>query len=86
MSYTVEIPIEVVNATHRGGYWELYLMYVHGGVSPREAFEAVEAALERYGLPCRFSSYESFRQSLWRARREIKQYREKYIKFTPHLI
>jgi 3-dehydroquinate synthetase len=72
MSYTISIPIEVVNATHRGGYWELYLRYKQEGMTSRDAFEMVEEQLSRYGLPARFNSYYTFRKSLWRMRKDLK--------------
>ena len=75
MTYTVTIPLDIVNATHRGGYWELYLKYIHQGMSPRDAFEQVEDDLRRYGLPPRFNSYYTFRKSLWRMKRELKAHR-----------
>ena len=79
MTYTVTIPIEIINATHRGGYWELYLKHVQSGMESRTAFEQVENDLRRYGLPGRFNSYYTFRKSLWRMKQELKAYRHKSI-------
>lgn len=78
MSYMVSIPIEVVNATHPGGYRELYLKYVQDGYTSQRAWEIVEEQLERYGLPARYSSYYSFRKNLWRARKELKDWRKRH--------
>lgn len=79
MSYTITIPIEVVNATHPGGYRELYLKYVQEGYTPQKAWEMVEDRLEKYGLPGRYSTYESFRVCLWKgtARRQFKQWQHR---------
>lgn len=77
MSHTVSIPIEIVNATHRGGYYELYLSYVQEGYTSQAAYERVEDALERYGLPCRYSSYETFRRCLYRMRPILKAWERK---------
>lgn len=77
MSYTVAIPIEIVHATHRGGYYELYLTYVQDGYTSQAAYERIEAQLERYGLPCRYSSYETFRRCLYRMRPALKDWQRR---------
>jgi hypothetical protein len=82
MSYTVTIPIAVVNATHRGGYFELYLSYVRQGMKSREAYNAVEDDLERYGLPGRYSSYKNFRDAIWRMRPELKKWKKEHSIFV----
>lgn len=79
MSYKVSIPIEIVNATHRGGYFELYLAYIQKGMRPIEAYNAVEDDLESYGLPGRYSSYQSFRHNLWRMKPEIKSWHKSHV-------
>jgi len=80
MSYTVTIPLEIVNATHRGGYWELYLSYVQQGYASVAAYEMVEADLARHGLPGRFRSYESFRRSMWRIRRDLDDWKREKMR------
>lgn len=76
MSYIVKIPIEVVNATWPGGYWELYIKYVQFGYAPVAAYEMVESSLSRYGLPGRYSSYYSFRKNQWRMRKELRSWKK----------
>jgi len=75
MTYTVTIPLEVVNATHAGGYFELYVKRRQEGLNSKEAWSAVESELESYGLPGRYSSYESFRVRLSSMSRVLKAWR-----------
>jgi len=76
MSYTIEIPIQVVNATHPGGYFELYLHYRAQGKTVKGAWEAVEERLEHYGLPGRYSSFKSFLNNTWKMRSQLKEWRK----------
>ena len=68
--YMVCVPISVIKATHKSGYFDLYGHYLGQGLSPREAYEAVEGALFRHGLPGRYASYESFRMCFGAHRKE----------------
>jgi hypothetical protein len=76
MNYTITIPIEVVNATHPGGYFELYLHYRAKGMTVKQAWEAVEEQLQRYGLPGRYSSFKSFLNNTWKMRSQLKEWRK----------
>lgn len=75
MTYTVTIPLEVVNATHPGGYFELYMKRRQEGFTSKEAWSAVESELQSYGLPGRYSSYESFRRHLYKMPRILREWR-----------
>lgn len=75
MTYTVTIPLEVVNATHPGGYFELYAKRRQEGLTSKEAWSAVESELQSYGLPGRYSSYESFRVCLRSMPKILKAWR-----------
>ena len=76
MNYTITIPLEVVNATHPGGYFELYLHYRAEGMTVKQAWEEVEAQLEHYGLPGRYSSFKSFLNNTWKMRSQLKEWRK----------
>lgn len=77
-AYIVQIPLEVVNATHRGGYYELFLKFRGEGMTMTAAWSRVEAELSAYGLPPRYSSFESFRvSSRHEMRRELKRWRSR---------
>lgn len=57
-----EIPVYVLRTLKPEGYAERFWTFVQASaLNHREAFEALEHEREVFGLPCRYSSYESFR-------------------------
>ena len=76
-AYIVHIPLEVVNATWPGGYYELYLKFRGEGMNGVDAWSRVESELASYGLPGRFSSYDSFRSRLSAMRPILKAWRKR---------
>ena len=77
--YIVKVPLSVINATHQGGYYDLYIKNMQRGMKSKEAWEDVEDSLAEYGLPKRYNSYESFRRSMYKPayRRSIKEWGKK---------
>ncbi len=62
MNEPLIIPVYVLRTLQPQGYAERFWTFVQvSALNHREAFEALEGEREVFGLPCRFSSYESFR-------------------------
>lgn len=76
-AYIVSIPLEVVNATHRGGYYELFLKFRGEGMTTKEAYCRIEAELSAYGLPPRYTSFKSFLNNTWTMRRDLKEWHKR---------
>jgi len=58
---TVSVPIELIDATHRIGFFKLVQKLGQECESHREAYEKAEAQLEMYGMARRYANYDSFR-------------------------
>jgi len=58
---TVSVPIELIDATHRVGFFKLVQRLGQDCERFREAYEAAEAQLESYGMARRYANYDSFR-------------------------
>ena len=62
MDATFEIPVYVLRTLEPDGYAQRFWQFVQASaLNHRQAFEALEHEREAFGLPCRYSSYESFR-------------------------
>jgi hypothetical protein len=79
MNPSVSIPVRVINATHTGGYFDLYFIFLQETQDARAAYEATEAELVRYGFPPRYSCYQSFRVSLRRSYRVISRWKNETL-------
>ncbi len=77
--YIVEIPLEIVNATSRGGYFALYLKYRTEGLTIKQAWQKVEGDLSAHGLPGRYSTFKSFLNNTHRLRKEVKEWRRSML-------
>lgn len=73
---TIQVPVRIINATHHGGYFELFLFYRGEGMTTKEAWNRVESELASYGLPARYSSFKSFLNNTWRIRKEVRIWRK----------
>jgi hypothetical protein len=62
MDHGTEIPVYVLRTLEPEGYARRFWEFVQASAfNHREAFEALEDERERFGLPHRYNSYESFR-------------------------
>lgn len=62
---TIEVPVEVIEATHRIGFFKRVQKLAQECERMSEAYRKAEEELEMYGLPKRYASYGSFRKSYW---------------------
>ena len=67
------IPLRVVNTLSTQGYFSQFWIYVQNGMNHREAYEQLENDLDKYNLPVKYESYESFKWIKW-------HYNKKYPK------
>ena len=58
---TVSVPIELIDATHRVGFFKLVQPMGQDVERFREAYELAEAELEKDGMARRYANYDSFR-------------------------
>lgn len=62
MDARYEIPSYVLRTLEPEGYARRFWQFVQASaLNHREAYEALEDERQAFGLPCRYSSYESFR-------------------------
>lgn len=66
----IKIPIRVFNMLSMDGYMSAFWRYVQEGYTHVDAYYACERDLNKYGIPARYTSYESFRAQ--KAKREAK--------------
>lgn len=66
----IKIPIRVHKMLSMDGYMSSFWLYVQQGKTHPEAFYACERDLDKYGIPARYTSYESFKVA--KSRREAR--------------
>lgn len=59
----IKIPIRVFNMLSMDGYMYAFWNYVQEGCTHMDAYYACERDLNRYGIPARYTSYESFKSA-----------------------
>ena len=57
-----EIPQRVLDALWIDGYFKAFFSYVQQGLTHQEAYEKLEEELSSYGLPPRYTDYQSFKR------------------------
>ena len=62
---TIQVPMRVIDSTHRVGFFKRVQEASAHYPTMSAAYESVENDLERYGMPRRYSCYNSFRKQYW---------------------
>lgn len=68
---TVRVPIEVIESTHREGFFKQVRSLNASHCTMREAYDRISSLLEEYGLPVRYTSFESFESAYYAWSRKL---------------